>query len=75
MRGTILATLGDAMAAPAQAPAGAIEFIVREADGATLSVVQDNPQHLRPGERVAILREPRTMLVRPPASVIAAAGD
>ena len=82
VRGTILATLGDSITAPApagapafSAPGGAVEFIVRQADGATLSVVQDNPQHLRPGERVAILRQPQTMLLRPPVSVIAAAGD
>ncbi len=64
VRATILATLGDAAVTAALAQIATAEFIVREADGATLSVVQDNPQHLRPGERVAIERRPQTMLVR-----------
>ncbi len=73
VRGTILAALGDTMAAAP--PAGDLEFIVRRADGATLSVVQDNPQRLRPGESVAIRREPRAVLVRQATDMVATAGD
>ena len=66
VRGTILAMLGDAAVTPAlaQRAGGAVEFIVREADGTTLSVVQGNPQSLRQGERVTIERHPQTTLVR-----------
>lgn len=66
MRGIILAMLGDAVGTPAlaQSAGGAVEFIVREADGTTLSVIQGNPQSLRPGERVTIQRDPQTTLVR-----------
>ncbi len=63
VRTAILATLGDA-GVPAQPQPRPVEFIVRVADGAMLSVVQDNPQGLRPGERVVIHRVPHTMLSR-----------
>lgn len=73
MRSTILATLGDAQVRPVAA-VPEVEFIVREDDGQTLSVVQDNPQQLRPGERVAVSGGAQTRLVRPVARLAAAPG-
>ena len=70
VRGLILASLGAA--APGSVVSPAAEFIVRAPDGQMLSVVQDNPQRLRIGERVAIRRLPRTTLLR--AGTVLAAG-
>lgn len=61
MRTMILATLGDT-ALPATA--AATEFVVREDSGRMISVVQDNPERLRPGERVTIRLVPRARLIR-----------
>ncbi len=47
----------------AAAGRGEVEFIVRTADGATLSVVQADRDNLRPGERVVVLSGARTRLV------------
>ncbi len=41
------------------------EFIVRTDSGATISVVQNNELGLRAGDRVGILHDTRTHLVRP----------
>jgi outer membrane lipoprotein SlyB len=75
MRATVLAALGAAAAGGPAAAHPALEFIVRDAAGRTVSVVQDNPQQLRPGDRVAIRRAQRTELVRAAdGPTIAAAG-
>ncbi len=71
-RTTILAALGAPGAAADAGPAR--EFIVRAADGGTLSVVQIAADGLRPGARVAILRTPRTLLVPADAATRIAAG-
>ncbi len=42
----------------------AIEFIIREDDGQTISVVQTNEDGFRPGERVVLTRGARTRLQR-----------
>jgi hypothetical protein len=42
----------------------ACEFIVRAADGHTVSIVQPNPENLRPGERVLVIHGVRTRIVR-----------
>lgn len=62
-RGTILGALGGA--GPAAA-AACCEFILRAEDGRTWSVVQGNPDGLRVGERVALVADRRTRLVRAP---------
>ena len=60
IRMAILTRLG---AAPVPvADTAAVEFIVRDQAGQTLSVVQDNARRLRPGGRVAIRRGPPTRL-------------
>jgi len=43
----------------------AVEFIIREDDGRTISVVQTNEDNFRPGERVIITSGARTRLARP----------
>ena len=43
----------------------AIDFVVREAGGATIAVVQTNEQHFQVGDTVAILRGDHTRLSRP----------
>jgi outer membrane lipoprotein SlyB len=44
----------------------AVEFIIREADGQIISVVQTNTANFRPGDRVALQRGDRTRIARPP---------
>jgi len=51
-------------AAPAAAGAKLAEFIVREDDGATISIVQDNGLGLRAGDRVDIVQGERAHLTR-----------
>ena len=47
----------------------AVEFVIRQDDGQTISVVQSNELQLALNERVAITRGARTQLVRlPPRS-------
>jgi hypothetical protein len=75
VRGAILAKLGGAaVVQPIAGTAEEAEFIVRAEDAQTLSVVQDNPQHLRPGERVLIHAGPRTWLSRALSASAAAGG-
>ena len=79
MRGILLSRLGAAPAGqggPAL-PAGQggpalVEFVFRDGEGRTLSVVQANPRHLRAGDRVTISWQPRTELL-PVATEVAAA--
>lgn len=40
----------------------AVEFIIRQDDGQTISVVQTNENNFHPGQRVAIIRGDRTRL-------------
>lgn len=42
----------------------AVEFIIREDNGQTISVVQTNEENLRPGERVVLTRGARTRIAR-----------
>ena len=44
----------------------AVEFIIREADGQIISVVQSNQENFRPGERVLLTRGNRTRIARVP---------
>lgn len=44
----------------------AVEFVIREDDGRTITVVQTNELNLQPGERVALTRGARTRLSRAP---------
>ena len=53
-------------AAPSDATVGSMmEFIVRQGDGAIISVVQSNAAGFRTGDRVNILRDDRVRLARP----------
>jgi outer membrane lipoprotein SlyB len=58
------ALLSDAGAAEG-GNAARVEFIVRAAGGATLSIVQANDADFHPGDRVTILRGAETRLARP----------
>ena len=49
---------------PAASDASMAEFILREDDGATISIVQDNGLGLRAGDRVAIVHGERAHLTR-----------
>jgi outer membrane lipoprotein SlyB len=60
---SILGMIGGGPAANAAA-LSSVEFIVREDDGGTISVVQANAQNLLAGERVVIARGARTSVVR-----------
>lgn len=62
-RGTILGALGGGAAV---AGTSCCEFILLAADGHTWSVMQGNPDGLRVGERVALVADRRTRLVRVP---------
>ena len=42
----------------------AVEFVIREDDGRTITVVQTNEENFRPGDRVALSRGARTRLAR-----------
>jgi outer membrane lipoprotein SlyB len=63
VRSTILYALGGASADPL-VEGGAYEFIVREDDGVTISVVQADAGGLRPGERVVVSSGAHTRLSR-----------
>ena len=64
MRATILGAVGHADAARASLLHAAYEFIIREDDGRTLTVVQTNEAQLRPGDRIALSLAARTRLTR-----------
>jgi outer membrane lipoprotein SlyB len=69
-RGNILGAIGGALlgglagnvAESSLNKGEAIEFIIRQDDGSTISVVQTNENNFRPGQRVAIIRGERTRL-------------
>jgi outer membrane lipoprotein SlyB len=69
-RGNILGAIGGALlgglvgntAESALNKGNAVEFIIRQDDGQTISVVQTNENNFRPGQRVAIIRGDRTRL-------------
>ena len=42
----------------------AVEFIIREDDGQTISVVQSNEENFSPGERIVLTRGARTHIAR-----------
>jgi len=63
VRGAILDAVGGPAGGP-EAGKPAFEFIVREDDGHTVSVVQTNETGLRPGERVVLSMGTRTRLSR-----------
>jgi outer membrane lipoprotein SlyB len=42
----------------------AMEFIIREDDGQTISLVQTNEEHFQPGERILLTRGARTRIAR-----------
>jgi outer membrane lipoprotein SlyB len=62
VRGTILGAVGEPAGAAGQG--AAVEFIVREDDGQTVSVVQADAAGLMPGERVVLSAGGRTRLSR-----------
>ena len=62
VRGAILGAVGGP--AGQGASEAAFEFVIREDNGQTLSVVQANPAGLRPGERVVLSMGTRTRLSR-----------
>ncbi len=63
VRGTILVAVGAPEAGTQGG--GTVEFIILEDNAmAPISVVQDNAQDFRPGERVALSRGARTRLAR-----------
>jgi outer membrane lipoprotein SlyB len=59
--GTILGAVGSG---PAPGQPASFEFILREDDGRTLSVVQTNAEGLRPGERIVVSMGERTLVGR-----------
>lgn len=63
--GAILGAVGGGLAGGAPPDsATAFEFIIRQDNGQTVSVVQTNEEGLRPGERVALSMGTRTRLTR-----------
>jgi outer membrane lipoprotein SlyB len=73
IRSVIMATLGNVTPGTAASPP-TTEFIVREDGGRTISVVQGNPQQLRPGDRVVIEYGARILLHRAVRVPVAAGG-
>ncbi len=69
-RGNLLGAVGGALlgglvgntAESELSKGNAVEFIIRQDDGQTISVVQTNENNFRPGQRVAIIRSDRTRL-------------
>jgi outer membrane lipoprotein SlyB len=67
MQNRILVAINSATNSPD--PVNGVEFIVRQNDGRTLSVVQSNPENLQPGDQVTLSRGARTRIARlPPGS-------
>jgi outer membrane lipoprotein SlyB len=72
VRGNILGAVGGAIvgglagsAIESQVSTGsAIEFIIREDNGQTISVVQTNEDQFRPGDRIVLTRGARTRIAR-----------
>ena len=62
-----LASTADAAASrkDTEVPGPAMDFVVREAGGATIAVVQSNEQRFQVGDQVWIVRGDRTRLSRP----------
>ena len=63
----VAVAFGGPMAGGIEGPpaAGAVEFIIREDAGDTISVVQANDDNFRPGERVGLTDGPHARIVRP----------
>jgi outer membrane lipoprotein SlyB len=62
----ILVALNEGGAARSGRSGAAMEFIIREDGGRTISVVQTDPDGFRPGEHVALTGGPRTRIARLP---------
>jgi outer membrane lipoprotein SlyB len=62
--GAILGGLAGTAIENSASTGNAVEFIIREDSGQTISVVQTNEENFRPGERVVITRGARTRLSR-----------
>jgi outer membrane lipoprotein SlyB len=60
--GAILGGLAGNAIESGASTGNAVEFIIREDNGQTISVVQTNEESFRPGERVVITRGARTRL-------------
>jgi len=65
LHAALLADTGDGTACPAGGGQPMMEFIVREDDGAVISIVQSNDLGFQPGDRVSIRRADRVRLARP----------
>ena len=50
-----------------ESPGSSMDFVVREAGGATIAVVQSNEQNFRVGDQVSVVRGDHTRLSRPGA--------
>lgn len=61
----ILAALNEGGAARAGRSGAAVEFIIRDDSGRTISVVQTGADGFKPGERVALTGGARTRIARP----------
>jgi outer membrane lipoprotein SlyB len=61
----LLADAGGAMTPNDTSNRPVMEFIVRQDDGAIISIVQSNQLGFSPGDRVSILRDNRARLARP----------
>jgi len=62
--GAIIGGLAGTMAERSATTGEAMEFIIREDDGQTISVVQTNEERFQAGERVVLTRGARTRIGR-----------
>ncbi|MCX7382842.1 MAG: glycine zipper 2TM domain-containing protein [Alphaproteobacteria bacterium] len=62
--GAIIGGLAGNAVEGAASTGTAVEFIIREDTGHTISVVQTNEEQFRPGERVVLTRGARTRIAR-----------
>ena len=62
--GAILGGLAGSAAEKSLSGGNAVEFIIREDNGQTISVVQTNEENFQSGERVILSRGARTRIAR-----------
>jgi outer membrane lipoprotein SlyB len=62
--GAIIGGVAGTVAEGSLSSGSAIEFVIREDDGRTITVVQSNEDHFQPGERVVLSRGARTRIAR-----------
>jgi outer membrane lipoprotein SlyB len=62
--GAVLGGLAGSAVEGSTRTANAVEFIIREDSGQTISVVQTNEERFQPGERVVLTRGARTRIAR-----------